>query len=229
MIRRLLAAFALALVAASAPSAQETEEVHTFELRDGDIYLDGRLLPDAVPPGLDLSGFAMTPLEFSGPIAPVLEIDSQAYVLEDERLVPMNESSRPDRGVYIMGDVVPTEANGMLEARAAPSVEAEYMRDVASRDEAMTARMERAVGMQQEADGLAARVRTMPEGPQRTQLRTQLRALLSDLLDLHHDIRDAELDVADQLLDSARTELADRRAHHDDIVEKRLRELLGSE
>ena len=128
-----------------------------------------------------------------------------------------------------MGDVAPSQGNGLFEARAEPSLEAEYMRDMASRDQAMATRMERAVDMQQQADVLAARVRALPEGSQRTQLRAELWTLLSDLLDLHHDIRDAELDAADQLLESARGELADRRAHHDDIVDKRLRELLGGE
>ena len=55
---------ALAL-AASAPSAQtgnalvsaEADTVHSFQIRDGQIYLDGRHLPGAVPVGLDLTGY----------------------------------------------------------------------------------------------------------------------------------------------------------------------------
>ncbi len=230
MIRRLIAAGALALAVAAAPSAQTEEVVHTFELRDGQIYLDGQRLPDAVPAGMDLSGFEMAPLEYSGPLAPVLEIDGEAYVLEHEKLVPLAESSRPGRGVYIMGDVAQTGPPGaMPEEAVSPIVEAAYMRDVASRDEALYDRMQEAGAMQDEADVLAAQVRDLPAGPERQRLRGQLRDLLSDLLDLHHEIRESELSVAAQRLEAARRELADRRAHHDDIVDVRLRELVGGD
>lgn len=229
MIRRLIAACVLALAVAAAPSAQTEEVVHTFELRDGQIYLDGRLLPDAVPDGLDLTGFAMAPLEYSGPLAPVLEIDGEAYVLENERLVTMAESSRPGRGVYIMGDVAETEAAPMAEEEVSPIVEAAYMRDVASRDGDLYDRMQEAAAMQTESDALAARIRALPSGSERTRLRGQLRDLLSDLLDLHHEIREGEISVAAQRLDAARQELSDRRDHHDDIVEGRLRELIGGQ
>lgn len=230
MTRRLIAACVLALAVAAAPSAQTEEVVHTFELRDGQIYLDGQRLPDAVPEGMDLSGFEMAPLEYSGPLAPVLEIDGEAWVLEEEKLVPLAESSRPGRGVYIMGDVAQTGAPGdMPEEQVSPIVEAAYMRDVASRDEALYDRMQEAGTMQNESDALAAQIRALPAGPERTRLRGQLRALLSDLLDLHHEIRESEIAVAQQRLEAARRELDDRRALHDDIVEVRLRELLGGD
>ena len=45
MIRRLLAATILALVLVAAPSAQTDAPVRTFEVRDGEVYLDGRHLP----------------------------------------------------------------------------------------------------------------------------------------------------------------------------------------
>jgi hypothetical protein len=231
MIRRLIAACVLALAVAAAPAAQTEEVVHTFELRDGRVYLDGRHLPDAVPDGLDLKGFEMEgPLEYSGPLVPVLEIDGEAYVLEGERLVLLAESNRPGRGVYIMGDVAQTgAAPGGTPEEVSPIVEAAYMRDVASQNEALYDRMQEAAAMQNESGALATRIRALPSGPERTRLRGQLRTLLSDLLSLHHEIREGEITIAAQRLDAARQELADRRALHDDIVDGRLQELLGVE
>lgn len=230
MSRRLLAAVAFALAAASAPAAQ-TEVVHTFEVRDGHVYLDGQHLPDAVPEGLDLAGLVTAPLEFSGPIKPVLEVDGVAYVLEDERLVPLDESSRSGRGVYILGDVTPDPqaASALPEERVTPILEAAYMRGVASRNEGLYDRMRQEVALEGEVQELAARVRALPAGPERARGRTELRRLLSDLLSLKHEIRAEEIAVAEQQLDAARRGLVDRHNHHDDIVDGRLRELVGDE
>ena len=237
MTRRLLAAAALVSVAAVAPSAQVQEVraggdvVRTFEVRDGQVYLDGRHLPDAVPPGLDLDGFSMMPLELTGPIVPVLEIDGAVYVLEGERLVPMDASSRPDRGVYILGDVTPDPETiaEMPEETVAPIIDGAYMRDLAERNKALFGRMQQELAMETEVGGLAERVRALPQGPERARLRAQLRDLLSDLLSLKHEIRAEEIAVAADRLDAAREELEDRRGHHDDIVDGRLRELVGGE
>ncbi len=235
MTRCLFAAAALVL-AAAAPTAQTlpastpSETVRTFEIRDGQVYLDGRHLPDAVPTGLDLSGFSMAPLELSGPILPVLEIDGTVYVLEGNRLVLMDESSRPDRGVYILGDVTPEDvAAAMPEERMTPIVEEAYMRDMASQNEALYSRMQQESSMEADVQALADRVRVQARGPERARLREELRSLLSDLLSLKHEIRAEEIAVAAQRLDAARDGLADRRGHHDQIVEGRLRELVGGE
>ena len=48
MTRRLIAA-AILTFCAGAPAAQ-TDTVHTFQVRDGAVYLDGRHLPDAPAP-----------------------------------------------------------------------------------------------------------------------------------------------------------------------------------
>lgn len=227
MTRRLLAA-ALALACAVAPAAQ-TEAVHTFEVRDGEVWLDGKHLPDAVPDGLDLAGLTAGPLEYSGPVSPVLEVDGAAYVFEDGRLVPLGASSRPDRGVYILGEtaVDPRAAAEMPPDRMAPVVEAAYVQDVASRNEALYARMRQEAEMEAEVLVLAGRVRAMPAGPERTARRDELEALLSDLLSLKHEIRAEEIAVAADRIEAARRGLQARREAHDAIVEGRLQELVG--
>lgn len=227
MTRRLLAA-ALALLCAAAPVAQ-TDTLHTFEVRDGVVWLDGQMLPDAVPKGLDLRGLSTPPLEYSGPIQPVLEVDGMAYVFEDGRLVPMASSSRPDRGVYILGDAEAEAAAELPRDQMMPLVEAAYMQDVADRNEGLYDRMRQEVAMEQEVLALAERIRATTPGPVHTALRGQLRTLLSDLLSLKHDIRAEEIAVAADRLESAREGLEARRAAHDEIVDGRLRELIGNQ
>lgn len=228
MTRRLVAVAALALSLAAAPSAQD-HDVHTFQVRAGEVYLDGRVLPGAVPEGLDLSERDTAPLEFSGPITPVLEVKGQAYVLENGRLVLMSESSRADRGVYILGDASPDEMAEMPQEQMEPIVEEAYMRDVASRDVALFDRMQRGRLMERDVAALAGRVRAAAAGSERRSLRRQLRGLLSDLLALKHEIRAEEIAVATQRLDGAREALTYREGHHDEIVDGRLDELVGPE
>ena len=229
MTRRLLAALAL-IAAAAAPHAQ-TDRVHTFEVIDGAVYLDGGHLPDAVPAGLDLTGLHAGPLEFSGPITPVLEVDGRAYVLEGTKLVPLAESSQGGRGVYVMGSAttwaIPPDQ--MPEEQVTPIVEEAYMRDVASRNQALYERMSRERAMEQDVMALAARVRALEPGGPRRALRDRLRGLLSDLLTLKHEIRAEEIAVAAQRLDAARASLAGREGQHDEIVDGRLRELVGDQ
>ncbi|WP_412060884.1 hypothetical protein [Rubrivirga sp. IMCC45206] len=231
---RLLAAIALALVsiAAGAQTDASAETVHVFEVRDGHVYLDGRHLANAVPPGLDLTGLMTAPLEFSGPILPVLEIDGTAYVLEDERLVPMDESRRPDRGVYILGDAVAAAPEAVVEMApeaVTPIVEAAYMREVATRNGPLFEQMQREQAAEAEVNDLAARVRALPLGAERARLRAQLRGAISELLAFKHETRDQEIAEAEERLANARRALDARRTYHDDIVDLRLRELVGDE
>ena len=229
---RPLAAAALVLAAALAPSAQtgsaQTETVHTFQVVDGQVHLDGRLLPDALPDGMDLGGQSIGPMEFSGPIVPVLEIDGEVFVLEGERLVPLAESSRADRGLYVMAEPQAMAAE-MPQERMRPIVEAAYLRDVAATNGDLYDRMRREMSMEQEVERRVARIRATEAGTARRGLEQDLRGLLSDLLTLKHEIRAQEIEIADGRLDAARQRLVERQASHDEIVDGRLRELLGDQ
>lgn len=224
MTRRLIAAAALVFCAGAA-SAQ-TDAVHTFQVRDGAVYLDGRHLPEAVPSDLDLGGQGTRVLEFSGPVTPVLEVNGRAYVLENERLVLLSESSLAGQGVLV-NEAGP--AGETAEDRVTPIVEEAYMRDVASFNGELYGRMQREQAMEGEVAGLASRVLALAPGAPRRALRDQLRGLLSDLLALKHEIRAEEIVVAEQRLEAARSALAYRENHHDEIVDARLRELVGGE
>lgn len=219
MTLRCLALALLTLTAATTARAQ-TPGSRTFQVIDGQVHLDGRVLPNAVPPSLDLSGFATGVLEFSGPVSPVVRVDDQVYVLENEKLVPMDESSQAGQGVYILGDI--------SEEQMTPVVEAAYMRDVEQTDGSLYSKMQAERAMEAEALRLTERFhRLPPDSEERDRLRDQLRGLLSNVLELKHQVRREELDLAQSRLEAARSALDAREENHDAIVTRRLRDLTG--
>lgn len=226
MTRRLLVLVAIALSVAAAPSAQ-TGTTHTFQVRNGEVYLNGRLLPGAVPPELDLSGLGTGLLEFSGPVAPVITVDRQVYVLEGGRLVRLEESTRSESEIYVMGDVAADVPQDLPRERVTPLVEAVYMQEVAARNGQLYQKMQREQRMEAEALQLAERVRALPDGAERDRLYDRLRRQLSGLLSLKHEVQGEELALAAARLDALRARLAEQEAQHDALVERRLRALIG--
>ena len=163
-------------------------------------------------------------------MAPVLRIDGRAYVLENEALVPLDESSRAGRGVYILGDLGadPQNLASLPDDRMTPIVEAAYMRNVEATDGSLYSKMRTEQAMGAEALGLTRRLQRLPaDSDERGRLHEELRRLLSDTLTLQHEIRREELDLAQTRLDAARASLGKREENHDAIVAHRLRELTG--
>jgi hypothetical protein len=225
MSRRLLA---LALLVLLVPAGwAQSGTTHTFQIRDGAVYLNGRHLPDAVPAALDLSGMGTGLLEFAGPVAPVIEVDGRVYVLEDERLVPLEESAQSRQSVYVLGDVAPDVPANLPEERVTPIVEAAYMRDVAARNRALYTKMQRMDRTEAAALQLAADVRALPEGDERDRLRDELRERLSDVLALKREVYAEELALAQDRLDVLRARLDEHERQHDAIVDGQLRRLAG--
>ena len=239
MTARLLA-FLLAaapLVAASPEVAAQTTPVsatgsvpqgHLLEIRDGTVRLDGAVLADAAPDGLDLTGLTME-LEYSGPITPVVEVDGQAYVLEGHRLVRFEDSTRAGERVYVLRAAQPDgmPVGAMDDDRLALVSEEAYLRELAERDRALYERMQNERALERHVDDLAQRVRRAPVGPERAQLRETLRGRLSDLFGLKQQIRREEVSRAQAELDTVRGLLDERDAQHHAIVDERLRGLCG--
>ena len=222
MTRRLVAALALALLAVPVRAQAEDAAVHVFQLIDGAVYLDGQHLADAVPDDLDLEGMSLAPLEYSGPLKPVIDVDGEPWVFEDGRMVRMNQSRSAGQGVYLLHSV-------MTASEPPLPVEEAYMRDVAQRNRGLYQRMQREADMERDVMGLASRVRVMQRGDERDRLRGRLRDLLSDLLSLKHEVRAGEIEEAEARIEAARDALAERHGRHDEIVDARLRELVGNE
>ncbi len=216
--------------AARATGAAADEAVHRFQIVDGAVHLDGIEVPGAVPASLDLRGLSTPPMEFVGPVTPVIEVDGEAFVFEGGRLVPFADSPRAaQQGVFLMADLVP-EPEPMAEASddaLALVSEEMYMRDVAGRDRGLYEKLHLERTLELDATRLAEQVRAMPPGAAHDRLRSDLRDLLSSLLTLKQQIRRQEVDRAQQEIDGLRAALDHREAHHDAMVDARLRELCG--
>lgn len=246
MLRSLAALLALAAVLVSVPpvdaqtpaasssaasrsaAAAEETSTHTFQIVDGAVHLDGLVVPDAVPAGLDLTGLSTPPLDYAGPIAPVIEVDGRAFVFEGGRLVPIAESARAANGVYMLGDLVPEPPamGDVPDSQLALVSQEVYMRDVAVQDRGLWEKLHLERVLETQAFQLAEQVRGTPPGPERTQRRRELRDLISRLFTLKQDIRREEVVRAQSELDALRVQLDDRARRHDTIVEGRLRELV---
>ena len=231
-----LALFLLPAVAAAQPvpaapaASQMAHEGHLLEIRDGQVHLDGMLLADAAPPGLDLTGLRFS-VDYSGPLTPVVEIDGQAYVLERGRLVRFQESTRAGEQVYIMGEAqpAPMDVSAMDDAHVALVSQEAYRRELAERDRELYARMQEEHALESRVEALAGQVRRTPPGAERTRLRDDLRTRLTELFRLKQSNRREEVGRAQAELDSLRAQLDARDAEHEAIIESRLRGICGEE
>lgn len=236
----LLAPAALAQTPPAAPAGRAVSETapaaappmpgsHVFQIVDGAVMLDGIAVPNAVPADLDLGGLSTQPLQYTGAISPVIEVDGRAYVFEGGRLVSIAESSRPRAGRFMLDDIVP-EPPAMETApdRELALVGQElYMRDVAVQDRGLWEKLHMERVLETQALQLADRVRATPAGPARDALRDELRELLSTLFTLKQDIRREEVARAQTELDALLLQLDERDRSHEAIVEGRLHALVG--
>lgn len=200
-------------------------EGHVLSIHQGVVSLDGQVLPNAAPASLDLAGIDLD-FEYSGPVTPVIEVDGEPYVFENNRLVPFEESTRVGERVYGLGEPM-ADPSALKAAQMVQLGEAAYLQQVAERDQSLFQLISREREMEEEALRQADQIRRMPLGAQRETAREGLRSLLSDLLRLKDANRREELARAQERLDAVRAQLDLREAKHDDIVEARLRALSG--
>ncbi|MEO0559947.1 MAG: hypothetical protein AAF170_17400 [Bacteroidota bacterium] len=221
MIRSVLVAV---LVLAAPIAWAQGGDGHVLSIHQGVILLDGEVLPNAAPPSLDLTGIDLD-FEYSGPVTPVIEVDGEPYVFENNRLVPFAESTRVGERVYGLGDPM-ADPSALKEAQMVQLGEAAYLQQVAERDQNLFQLISREHQMEEEALRQADQIRRMLPGAQRDTARAMLRTLLSELLQLKDANRREELARAQERLDAVRAQLDLREAKHEDIVEARLRALL---
>ncbi len=217
-------------VPASPAATQMVHEGHLLEIRDGHVHLDGMLLANAAPPGLDLTGLTLS-LDYSGPITPVVEVDGEAYVLERGRLVRFQESTRAGEQVYVVSEAqqAPMDVSAMDDAHVALVSQEAYRRELAERDRELYARMQEEHALEVRVETLAGQVRRTPPGVERTRLRDDLRLRLTELFRLKQSNRREEVGRAQAELDSLRAQLDARDAQNETIIESRLRGICGDE
>ncbi|MEM8558915.1 MAG: hypothetical protein AAGG50_13935 [Bacteroidota bacterium] len=228
-------------------------EVHTLQIQDGRLHLDGEVLPnDAIPADLDLDGLSLE-VQYSGPVAPLLTLGGVAYVFDGHRLVRFEEGQVPRRSreadaVQVYGLGQPTTARSEELRRSAPAEalsvpagsrsagpasvgraasESAYLMHLSEQDRRLYDLLQQERVMEAEAHGLAQRIHRLPASPERSAHVEDLRALLSEAFALKQAVRLAEVERAEAQLDAVRERLDERATRRDAIIEERLRSLVG--
>lgn len=224
----------------SADQDADTAE-HTLEIREGKLWMDGRMMPEAVPDTMNLKGVTAT-IRYTGPMTPVLEIDGTPYVLEDGRLIPQRESSRAGQAVLysesrsMATPLAPPPASFASDAARGESMpfqqavrmgEEAYLRELSDDDRALYDKIQRDRRLDREAVQLAIRIRAMPRGPDREEVTEQLEKRLREGFALKLEIRREEVARARAEIDQVESLLNERAAMEDEVIEARLQELIG--
>lgn len=215
--------------AQSQPAADADTQEHVLEIRDGRMFLDGRALPAGnLPEGLDLAGIPGYTINFVGPVVPVLEIDGVVYVLDGEHFKRLSETERADDRVFF----IPSESALPAEPADAPLMEAgeeAYLRQLSTRDRSLYEQIEREQALEHETLRLAARIRAAQDAAERARLVQALRAQLDASFELKQAIRGGEIAQAEAQIEELRRLLHERAERKDQIIERRIQELVGSQ
>lgn len=195
---------------------------HVLQIVEGRVYVDGELLPDAVPEGLDLSGIQFQ-FAYGEGVTPVIEVDRVSYVLEDQKLVPLQESGRAGEPVF----PVTEEAEGIVEQAAAPVSQDAYMEELSEEDRALYEKVRRERELEAQAHRVARQIRTMPPGESRDAAEGQLREIVTQAFDLKQEIDSEELVRARRQIEELHEILIRRTEERDAIIDARIEELVG--
>ncbi len=296
---RALAAGLLTSLVLFGTSHAVAQQNRSLRIVDGEVYIDERKVPkDELPDELQAEGLTAH-YTFSGDIRPVVQLGSQVFVLDGERLRVATPGER-ERDDFFQGpprirnqvapDVHvefrehaealsppgPPHAVGfdrkaeLLRRQAAkleglqrelqrgfgaqqireverlahetsrhaaeaakmasdlPRIELEtYLEDMRSRNEGLFDRLVSERHLEHETMEMARRIRSMEEGRERRGEIEALRAELDEIFELKQENRRHEVAQLQHRLEELEQKVAERERMRNDIVERRLQELLG--
>lgn len=234
----LLVAFAAPTVLAQNPAPQSDRAdadtgSHELTILEGKVYLDGRPLPpENLPDGLDLTGIPPYSYSFTWPLKPVLEIDGVVYVLQDEQLRILAETDLADSQVYFLGEPDLERAAAppppeMSEPQLARMSEAAYLQQLSSRDRSLYDQIRTEQALERETLRLALQIKRSTNEDERSRLEGALRRMLDESFELKQGIRADEIEQAEAQIIELRRLLGERQARKAQIIERRVRELIG--
>jgi hypothetical protein len=105
---------ALPAVAAQVQAQAQAQGSRTLSIRDGEVFLNGeRIAQDELPPSLDTEGI-QAHYTFSGDVRPVIEINGQFYVVEQDGLRAAEAGEQDEVSVFLReyGPLRDNAANG---------------------------------------------------------------------------------------------------------------------
>lgn len=203
---------------ASSAAAQSDGAIHRLEIRDGKVYHDGTEMPaSTLPEGFDADGMSFT-FEYAGPVMPAITLNGEVFALEGDRLVRLDQAEDSARPVGVMQ---PAEERRRLEQA--------YMQRLSEHDRTLYERLIEERDREEESLRLAFRYRQSQSAAERAELRAELRRQVELIFELKQENRRREVEQGEQMLEAMRERLAERERQRDEIVDRRLTELIGSE
>ena len=215
-------------------------EVRVRESCECGLKLDGIVLTtDSLAGGVRLDGIEVT-YDCSGPVPPVLEIDGEVYVLAGERLIRMEDAAPNRANVYFLGQpemnarVAPVTRAGaamapspVLDDDLEQAGEQAYLRQLSFRDRTLFNQIQREQSVELETFRLAGEYRRANDPDDQSRIEDALRDKLGESFELKQQIRADEIAQAETQISELRGLLDERSTRKDQIIERRLLELIG--
>ncbi len=246
----------LVFIALNSPAVAQA---YRIELRDGRIWLNGRLIsPQELPPGFTVNPHLQARLVVEGEEEPIIDLAGYRFRIRDHRLELLpKETIWLSPGLMALlqqsGEQLRRLEKQLRRVQDRPEMREmeQYMRELErqlsqiqeqfarSAEEVMDkagvwgARLygERLAEQHLEIKSrqLAARIRKVQDEAERVRLRRKLRNLLEDLFELKQENRRREIRLVRDRLRELEEQLQAREKHRKAIIEQRMRELLGED
>jgi hypothetical protein len=209
--------------------AQEEKEtnIQTLLIQDGQVFLNGR--PIAIPKmegePLELISHSYFQATIMGEQPLIFPIGDHWFRFEENELIPHNQLD------LISTEEMEEPAPGAVPARRMEADRSDaydlYFRDLQRQNQVLSVRFTREQRMEAQAHSLAARILSLQSENQKVELREQLRETLGDILDIKQQNRLAEIDELETRLENLKLSLQKREEMRDQLIDARMRELIG--
>ena len=209
----------------------------TLSIQNGEVYIDGRRVPaEQLPPSLDVSGMTVQ-YSFTGINHPVVELDGALYAIGDSlKAVPADRVQSRGSLVFFRDHSQGQQAaslGGVQEAvqsdqvRQQQMARQQYMEEVQRRSEELYNRLMREHQMEQQTRVLAQNIRQLPEGDERQRMLDSLRSTLNSIFDLKQENRRREIEQLNAQIEQLQANLDKREEMRTQMINQRMRELIG--
>jgi len=195
------------------------QQVHTLNIQDGTVYVDGQpLSEEQLPDSLDLQGVRAN-YRFVGVQRPVVELQGRLFVVENGLRPITEEEVREQRASVVLGSgAVRTQASssrsGMEAASNPEASHRQYLDAVQRSSRDLYQRLQRERQMEQNAENLARTIR--------------LRAMLEDIFAVKQENRRREIERLQRQIRELQQNLQRRAQMRDRMIDRHLRQLIDS-
>lgn len=234
------------------PSATAQPQTRTLTIHNNTVHVNGtELNQDQLPESLDVSGVEAQ-YRFIGIRKPVVDINGKLYAITD-RLEPVSEDEirqQNDASVVLQRPQAASDPGfATASSRSAPapreqssaesgSQEAssdmqeahqQYLSEIQQSHQELYRNLVRERRMESESREIARTIRLLPDGPERDAQIDTLRATLNRIFELKQDNRRREIEQLQRQIDELERRLEQREAMREEMIERRMNELLGIE